>query len=60
MTIDAELLHSKNYILEMFLSHVKVLFKCEPQKLNFAMAKAISKNNILDCICKFGCIFRLS
>ena len=54
MTIDPELLHSKNYILEMFL------FKCEPQKLNFAMAKAISKNNILDCSCKFGWIFRLS
>ena len=36
--------HFKNYLLEMPLSHTKMRFKSAPQKLNFLMAKAISKS----------------
>ena len=32
---------SKNYLLEMPLSHAKMLLKSEPQKLNFGMTKVI-------------------
>ena len=35
--------------LEMPLSHAKMRLKCSPQKLNFVIAKAISKNYTLDC-----------
>ena len=38
-----EQFHSKNYLLEMPCSHAKMHLKSAPQKLNFAMAKAISK-----------------
>ena len=40
--------HSKNYLLEMLHSHSKMRLKSAPQKLNFVMAKAISKTYILD------------
>ena len=36
-----EKFHSKNCILEMPPSHAKMRLKSGPQKLNFAMAKAI-------------------
>ena len=49
--------HSKNYLLEMPCSHAKIGFKSAPQKLNFLMAKAISKNYTLDCSCKYPCMF---
>ena len=42
--------HSNNYLLEM-CSHTKMLLKIAPQKLNFVMAKALSKNYTLDCSC---------
>ena len=35
--------HSKNYLLEMPRFHAKMRLKSPPQKLNFLMAKAISK-----------------
>ena len=38
-----EQLHSKNYLLEMPRSHDKMRLKGAPQKLNFVIAKAISK-----------------
>ena len=38
-----EQLHSKNYFLEMPRSQTKMRLKSAPQKLNFLMAKAISK-----------------
>ena len=38
-----EQFHFKNYLLEMPHSHVKKLLESAPQKLNFVMAKAISK-----------------
>ena len=38
-----EQFHSRSYLLEMPCSHVKMRFKSAPQKLNFVMAKAISK-----------------
>ena len=38
-----EQFHSKNYLLEMPCSHAKMHLKSAPQKLNFAMEKAISK-----------------
>ena len=44
--------HSKNYLLEMPRSHTKMYLKCAPQKLNFVMAKAISKSYTPDCSCK--------
>ena len=46
-----EQFHSKNYILEMARSYTKMLLKSDPQKLNFAMGKAISKGYTLDCSC---------
>ena len=36
-----------NYVLEMFQSHAKMCLKNVPQKLNFVMAKAISKSYTL-------------
>ena len=52
-----EQFHSKNYLLEMSRSHVKMRLKSAPQKLNFVMAKAISKCYSLDCSCKCPCTF---
>ena len=49
--------HSKNYLLEMPCSHAKMRLKSAPQKLNFVMAKAISKGYTLDCSCKCPCTF---
>ena len=44
-----EQFHTKNYLLEMSRFHAK----SAPQKLNFLMAKAISKSCTLDCtLCK--------
>ena len=39
-----EQFHSKNFLLEMPFSHTKMRLKSAPQKLNFLMAKAISKS----------------
>ena len=52
-----EQFHSKNYLLEMPRSHAKMRLKSAPQKLNFLMAKAISKIYALDCSCKCSCTF---
>ena len=49
--------HCKNYLLEMPRSHAKMRLKSAPQKLNFLMAKAISKSYTLDCSCKCPCTF---
>ena len=46
-----EQLHSKNYLLEMSHSHARMRLKSAPQKLNFSMAKDISKSYTLDCSC---------
>ena len=46
-----EQLHSKNHLLEIPRSHAKMFLKSVPQKLNFLMAKDISKSNTLDCSC---------
>ena len=43
-----EQFHSKNYLLEMPSSHAKIRLKSAPQKLNFLMAKDISKSYTLD------------
>ena len=43
-----ELFHSQNYLLEMPRSHAKIRLKSAPQKLNFLMAKDISKSYTLD------------
>ena len=48
---------SKNYLLEMPRFLVKMGLKSAPQKLNFLMAKAISKSCTLDCSCKCPCTF---
>ena len=42
------------------VSHAKMRLKSVPQKLNFAMAEAISKSYTLDCCYKWLCIFRHS
>ena len=47
-----EQFHSKNYILEMPCSHAKMCLKSASQKLNFVLAKAISKSYTLDCSSK--------
>ena len=49
--------HSKNYLQEMPCSHVKMRLKSAPQKLNFVMAKAMSKSYTLGCSCKCPCTF---
>ena len=49
--------HYMNYLLELLYSHVKMLLKSAPQKLNFLMTKAISKSCTLDCSCKCPCTF---
>ena len=49
--------HTKNYLLEMSRFHTKMRLKSAPQKLNFLMAKAISKSCTLDCSCKCPCTF---
>ena len=48
---EDEELHPKSYLLEMALSHAKMRLKSAPQKLNFLMAKDISKSYALDCSC---------
>ena len=48
-----EQFHSKNYLLEMPRFHAKMRLKSAPQKLNFLMAKAISKPCTRDYGCKF-------
>ena len=42
---------SKNYFLEMRHLHAIMHLKSAPQKLNFLMAKDISKNYTRDCSC---------
>ena len=51
-----------NFILrttfwDMPRSHANMHLKSAPQKLNFVMAKAISKSYTLDCSCKCSCTF---
>ena len=46
-----EQFHSKNYVLEIRRSHAKMRLKSAPQKLNFLIAKDISKSYTLD----YGC-----
>ena len=43
---------SKNYLLKMLCSLDNMRLKSAPQKLNFAMAKAISKRYTRDCSSK--------
>ena len=52
-----EKFHSKNYLLQIPLSHAKMCLKSAPQKLGFVMAKAISKSYMLDCSCEYPCTF---
>ena len=52
-----EQFHSKKYLLEMPRSHAKMHLKSAPQKLNLAMATAISKWYTLDCSFKCPCTF---
>ena len=54
-----EQFHSKNSFLEMPHSHAKMRLKSAPQKLNFVMAKAISKSYTLDCSCTCPRTFRI-
>ena len=55
--LGEEQFHSKDCLLEMSSFHPKMRLKSEPQKLNFLMAKAISKSCTLDCSCKYPCTF---
>ena len=52
-----EQFHTKNYLLEMSRFHAKMRLKSAPPKLNFLMAKAISKSCTLGCSCKCLCTF---
>ena len=52
-----ERFHSKNYLLKMPHSHAKMGLKSAPKKLNFLMAKAISKGYTLNYSCKCPCTF---
>ena len=55
--LGEEQFHSKDCLLEMSSFHPKMRLKSEPQKLNFLMAKAISKSCTLDCSCVHPCTF---
>ena len=55
-----EQFHSQNYLSKMPRSHTKMCLKSAPQKLNFVMAKAISKSYTLVCRCKCPCTFPYS
>ena len=46
-----------SYLLEMPRSHASMGLKSVPQKVNFAMARAISKSYTLDCSYKCPCTF---
>ena len=48
---EEEQFYSKNYILEMPCSHVKMCSKSPPQKLHFLLTKDLSKIYTLDCSC---------
>ena len=51
-----EQVHSKNYLLEIPCSHAKMRLEiAQSQKLNFEMAKALSKRYTLDRSCKRLC-----
>ena len=51
-----EQVHFKNYLLEIPFSHAKMRLKtAQSQKLNFDMAKALSKSYTLDRSCKRLC-----
>ena len=50
-----EQFHTKHFLLEMSRFHSKMLLKSALKKLNFLMAKAISKSCTLDCSCKCSC-----
>ena len=52
-----EVFHSKNYLLEIPRSHARIRLKNAPKKLNFVMAKAISKSCTLHCNCKCPCMW---
>ena len=52
-----EQFHTKNYLLEMSCFHAKMRLKSAPQKLNFLMAKTMSKSCTLGCSCKCTCTF---
>ena len=52
-----EQFHTKNYLLEMSCFYAKMRLKSVPKKLNFLMAKGISKSCTLDCSCKCPCTF---
>ena len=52
-----EQFHSKNYLSEKPRSHAKMRLKSAPQKLNFVIAKPISKSYTLDCSWKHPCWF---
>ena len=44
-----EQFHSRNKLLEMHRSHARMRLKKAPQKLNFVMAKTMSKSCTLGC-----------
>ena len=52
-----EQIHSKNYLLEMSLSHAEMPLKSALQIVNFVMSKVISKSYTLDYSCKSCCTF---
>ena len=47
-----EQFQAKNYLLEIPRSLAIMRMESAPQKLNFVMAKSISKTYTLDCSCK--------
>ena len=52
---EEEQFHSQNHLLEMLRSYAKMRLKSAPQKLNFVMAKDISKSYTLDCSSQCPC-----
>ena len=48
---EEEQFHFKNYLLKMSRSHTKMCLKSAPLKLNFVMAKAMSKSDTITIPC---------
>ena len=52
-----EQFHSRNYLLKMRCSHAKMCLKSASRKLEFVIAKALSKGFTLDCSYKCSSTF---
>lgn len=55
-----EQFHFQNCVLKISHCHPKMRLERAPQKMNFLVAKAVSKVYTLACSSKYPCTFQLS